>query len=48
MSTLSVDVSNGIATLTFNRPKSLNAITAEGDALLPELLDAVSDCKIPK
>ena len=30
MSTLSVSISQGIATISFNRPESLNAITAEG------------------
>ena len=30
MSTVSVHVSEGIATITFNRPKSLNSITIEG------------------
>lgn len=34
MSTLRVEISQGIATLTFDRPNTLNAITAEGECLL--------------
>ena len=35
MGSLSIDTSQGIATVTFNRPKTLNAITAEGTIRLP-------------
>jgi hypothetical protein len=33
MGSLGIDISQGIATVTFNRPKTLNAITAEGKFL---------------
>ncbi|KAL5511838.1 hypothetical protein ACEPAH_5056 [Sanghuangporus vaninii] len=38
MSTLTTDVSGGIATLTFNRPETLNAITSEDYTVLAEEL----------
>ncbi|KAH8117549.1 ClpP/crotonase [Phellopilus nigrolimitatus] len=46
MSTLSFDVSEGIATLTFKRPRTLNAITSEDYDALAEalrLIDARKD-----
>lgn len=33
---VNVEISKGVATITFNRPKSLNAITAEG-VLFPSI-----------
>ncbi|TFK54933.1 ClpP/crotonase [Heliocybe sulcata] len=38
MSTVTVDISDGIATITFNRPKTLNAITADDYACFSEAL----------
>ncbi|KAI5122939.1 hypothetical protein M0805_006821 [Coniferiporia weirii] len=38
MSTLSIDIGEGIATLTFNRPQTLNAITPEDYSALAEAL----------
>ncbi|KZT26247.1 ClpP crotonase [Neolentinus lepideus HHB14362 ss-1] len=38
MSTIAVDVSQGIATITFNRPKSLNALTADDYTFFAEAL----------
>lgn len=37
MSKVIVDVSQGMATITFNRPDTLNAITAEGQLQYNEL-----------
>jgi len=39
-STVSVEISGSIATITFNRPNSLNAFEAEGDLLYHYILMA--------
>lgn len=41
MSTLLLDISEGIATITLNRPRTLNAITAEDYTMLAETLRQV-------
>ena len=41
MADLNVDVSNGIATLTFNRPESRNALSTDMRALLRDSLHAI-------
>lgn len=37
-STVSVEISGPVATITFNRPRSLNAMTAKGSLLYRHLL----------
>lgn len=39
---VNVAVAQGVATITFNRPKTLNAITAEGACPLPSLACAAA------